>query len=148
VETRDGALRISLSADNRERRALRGGVYIDLPGDAKGAKGWNRQDWSVLAIRARSRGPVGEMTLQFNLRTSHGERFDEYGAFLNRGEAASLINDGAVHSYLLRADWANWWEGEPAWRQLGLMIGASGPAEVEILSIELIPKEARYVRRP
>lgn len=145
VEVRDGALHISLAEANRERRSLRGGVYVDLPG---APAGWNRQDWSVLAVRARARGPVGELTVHFNLRPSHGERFDEYGSFLNRGEAANLINDGAVHSYLLRADWANWWEGEPAWRQLGLMIDAAGPAEVEILSVELVPKEARFAEKP
>lgn len=58
------------------------------------------------------------------------------------------MTDGSVQSYLLRADWTNWWEGDPAWRQLGLMVDATGPARVEILSVSLIPKEANYAKAP
>lgn len=135
------ALRVDLTEANRyRRRILRGWIYVDLPG-------WNRQDWAFLAIRARASGPVDALTLVFNRRESPGERFDEYEPFLNRGESANLINDGAVHTYLLRADWANWWEGEAALRQLGLGISASGPAAIEILSIGLIPKEASYAKQ-
>jgi arylsulfatase A-like enzyme len=141
IEARDGGLRISLTEANRQRHGLRGGVYVDLPG-------WNRQDWAVLVVRARATGPVGNLTLHFNLRQSHGELFYEYEPFRNRGESANLINDGAAHSYLLRADWGSWWEGEPAWRQLGLMIDAKGPASVDILSVELVPKEARFAEKP
>jgi arylsulfatase A-like enzyme len=141
VTASDGALRISLAEANRMRHVLSGGVYVDLPG-------WNREDWAFLAVRARAAGPVGAMTLQFNLRRQHGELSYDWVPFRNRGEEANLIKDGAVHRYLLRADWADWWEGEPAWRQLGLMIGASGPASVEILSVELIPKEARFTEKP
>ncbi len=141
VVQQDGVLRISLTEANRQRRGMRGGAYVDLPG-------WNRQDWSVLAVRARATGPVQSLTVSFNLRQQHGDRFDEYEPFLNRGEVTNLINDGAVHRYLLRADWANWWEGDPAWRQLGLTVSAGGPAQVDILSVELVPKEARYADKP
>lgn len=141
VSQRDGALRIELGEANRSRRGLGGGVYVDLPG-------WNRQDWAWLVVRARATGPAGHLTAWFNLRKEHGERMDEYTPFLSRGEAATLVTDGSVQSYLLRADWANWWEGEPAWRQLGLMVDASGPAAVEILSVSLIPKEANYAKAP
>jgi len=141
VSQQDGVLRISLTEANRVRRGMRGGAYVDLPG-------WNRQDWSVLAVRARATGPAQTLTAQFNLRQHHGDRFDEYEPFLNRGEAVNLISDGAAHRYLLRADWANWWEGEPAWRQLGLTVSATGPAQVDILSVELVPKEARYAEKP
>jgi len=141
VVQENGALQVRLGEENRSRRGLGGGVYVDLPG-------WNRQDWAWLVVRARATGPAGRLTAWFNLRKEHGERMDEYTPFLSRGEVATLVNDGSVQSYLLRADWANWWEGDPAWRQLGLMVDASGPAAVEILSVSLIPKEANYAKAP
>ena len=145
VSQESGALRIEIGEATRRarraRRGLGGGVYVDLPG-------WNRQDWAWLVVRARATGPAGHLTAWFNLRKQHGERFDEYTPFLARGEAATLVTDGSVQSYLLRADWANWWEGDPAWRQLGLMVDASGPSTVEILSVSLIPKEANYAKAP
>jgi len=139
VRQGDGALRIELGAANRNRRGLGGGTYVDLPG-------WNRQDWAWLVVRARATGPAGSLTAWYNLRREHGETFDTYTPFLSRGEAATLVTDGSVQSYLLRADWTNWWEGDPAWRQLGLMVDATGPATVEILSVSLIPKEANYAK--
>lgn len=141
ISQKDGALRVEIGEENRMRRGLGGGVYVDLPG-------WNRQDWGWLVVRARATGPAGHLTAWFNLRKEHGETFDTYTPFRSRGEDATLVTDGSVQSYLLRADWANWWEGDPAWRQLGLMVDASGPAAVEILSVSLIPKEANYAKAP
>ena len=43
----EGALRVDLTEANRQRRGLRGGVYVDLPD-------WNREDWAFLMVRARS----------------------------------------------------------------------------------------------
>lgn len=141
VSRQNGALRIDLGEANRYRRRLSGGVYVDLPG-------WNRQDWAWLVVRARATGPAGSLTAWFNLRQEPGATFETYTPFLSRGEAATLVADGSVQSYLLRADWTNWWEGEPAWRQLGLLVDATGPATVEILSVSLIPKEANYAKAP
>lgn len=136
-----GALRIELGEATRIRRRLGGGAYVDLPD-------WNRQDWAWLVVRARATGPAGHLTAWFNLRKAPGATFETFTPFLSRGEAATLVTDGSVQSYLLRADWTNWWEGDPAWRQLGLMVDASGPASVEILSVSLIPKEANYAKAP
>ncbi len=141
VSQEGGALRIQVGEETRQRRRLSGGVYVDLPA-------WNRQDWAWLVVRARATGPAGSLTAWYNLRKEHGETFETYFPFLSRGEAATLVTDGSVQSYLLRADWTNWWEGDPAWRQLGLMVDATGPATVEILSVSLIPKEANYAKAP
>jgi len=139
VSQEGDALRIQLGEETRYRRGLGGGIYVDLPG-------WSYQDWAWIVVRARASGPAGTLTAWYNLRKEHGEEFYEYTPFLSRGEAATLVTDGSVQSYLLRADWTNWWEGDPAWRQLGLMVDASGPAAVEILSVTLIPKEAKYAK--
>jgi arylsulfatase A-like enzyme len=138
--TRAGdALRITLGEANRHRRGLRGGVYVDLPG-------WERQDWAFLVVRARSSGKIGNLTAWSNLRPRPGEMFYEYEPFLVHGEAVHVVGDGAVHSYLLRADWSDIEEGSGSWRQLGLMIDAPEPASLDVLSVSLVPKEARYAR--
>jgi arylsulfatase len=141
VEQAEGALRVGLSEANRQRRSLRGGVYVDVPG-------WNREDWAFLLLRARSSGDVRNVTLAYNLRRQHGDFMYEYEPFLHLGDAAILINDGAAHDYLLRADWLESGSMEEPLRQLGLMVGASGPGRVEILSVSLVPKEARYAEQP
>ncbi len=136
------ALRISLSEANRFRRHYRGGVYVDLPA-------WNREDWAYVVVRARGQGPLNNLTLGFNLRQRHGEYVYEYEAFRQGGESLALVADGAVHSYLFRADWTDSEEdGGGPWRQLGLQVGARGPATLEILSVSVIPKEARYAEAP
>jgi arylsulfatase A-like enzyme len=141
VEQAEGALRIGLTEANRQRRSLRGGVYVDVPG-------WNREDWAFLLVRARSSGGVRNLTIAYNLRQQHGDFMYEYEPFLHLGDTATLINDGAVHDYLLRADWLESGSMEEPLRQLGLMAGASGPGRVEILSVSLVPKEARYAEQP
>ena len=137
IEQASGALRVGLTEANRQRRGLRGGIYIDVPE-------WNREDWVYAVVRARSLGEVGDLALAFNLRREHGEYMFEYEPFVYRGDSAHLINDGAAHDYLLRADWSDIGSMKEPVRQLGLVINAPAPASLEILSIALVPKEARY----
>jgi arylsulfatase A-like enzyme len=139
VTQADGALRVALTEANRRRRSLFGGILIELPG-------WNREDWSYLIVRARSSGEVGTLTLGFNLRRQ-AENV-ESGPFELQGDSVAIIGDGAVHDYLLRADWAGWESREEPLRELGLTIGSRAPAALDILSISLVPKEARYSEAP
>lgn len=141
VEQAEGALRVELGEANRRRRALRGGVYVDLPG-------WNREDFAFLLVRARSSGGVRNLTVELNLRRRHGDLMFEWEPFLLRGDSASLVGDGAVHDYLLRADWVDTGAMDEPIRQLGLMVGADEPGRLEILSVSLVPKEARYAEQP
>ncbi len=137
VRQAEGALLVDLTEANRQRRGLRGGVYVDLPG-------WNREDWAFLLVRARSSGEARDLGVGFNLRRQHGDMMFEYEPFLYRGDSAALINDGAAHDYLLRADWVDSGSGDAPIRELGLMLSATGPGRVELLSVSLVPKEARY----
>ena len=139
VSQTDGALRVALTEASRRRRSLLGGILIELPG-------WNREDWSYLVVRARSSGEVGTLTLGFNLRRQAEDV--ESGPFELQGDSVAVIGDGAVHDYLLRADWAGWESREEPLRELGLTIGSRAPATLDILSISLVPKEARYSEAP
>ncbi|HWM92432.1 MAG TPA: sulfatase [Thermoanaerobaculia bacterium] len=141
VDQAGGALRVGLTPASRQRRGLRGGVYVDLPG-------WNQEDWAFLLVRARSSGDVRNFNIAFNLRRQHGDLMYEYEPFLHLGDTAVLINDGAAHDYLLRADWLESGSMEEPLRQLGLMVNATGPGHLEILSVSLVPKEARYAEQP
>lgn len=141
IRQADGALRVELAEANRFRHQLRAGVYVELPN-------WNREDWAYLVVRARSTGDVGHLTLGFNLRKEHGDSVYEYEPFLLPGDSAKSINDGAAHDYLLRVDWVNWGTLKEPLKQLGLTINSMQPASVEILSVSLIPKEARFAEAP
>lgn len=141
VSQAEGALRVELSEASRLRGAIRGGVYVDLPG-------WNQEDWAFLLVRARSSGGARSLSASFNLRRRHGELMYEYESFLYRGDSATLINDGAAHDYLLRADWVDAGSMDEPIQQLGFMLHATAPGRLEILSVSLVPKEARYAERP
>lgn len=132
----EDALRITLLESTALRRVLTGGIYLDLPA------GWNRHDWAWVVVRARASGEVRTLRLESNLRRTVGETTFENQPFESMGESAQLVSDGAVHRYLLRADWGE--EGEGDWRQLGLMVDAVRPGSVDILSISLLPKEAGF----
>lgn len=141
VSQAGGALRVGVSEPNRLRGAMRGGVYVDLPD-------WNQEDWAFLLVRARSSGGAQSLGAGFNLRREHGELMYEYESFRYRGDTATLINDGAAHDYLLRADWVDAGAMDEPLRQLGFMLHATAPGGVEILSVSLVPKEARYAEQP
>lgn len=132
----EDALRITLHEGTTVRRVFTGGIYLDLPA------GWNRHDWAWVVVRARASGEVRNLRLESNLRKTVGDTTFENQAFEEIGDSAQLIGDGAVHQYLLRADWGE--EGKGEWRQLGLMVGAAQPASLDILSVSLLPKEAGF----
>ncbi len=144
VQTRrikDG-LRLVLTEANRDRRGprrrrrLRGGIYVDLPD-------WKREDWAYVVVRARATDDVGAIMVGFNLRERPGPKRWQQRRLDFVGEYVDVINDGAVHSYLMRADWSwGYWKGP--WRQLGIQVGARKPGSIDILSVSVIPKEAKY----
>lgn len=134
-----GALSLSTGEGNLQGPVYRGGVYIDLPD-------WEWEDWAFVAVRMRSASP-GRLTLFYNRRERLGDIGYESEPFLFRGEGARLIADGSAHTYLLRPDWTAWGT-EGRWRQLALTFTSQAPNEFEILSVAVIPKEARFADAP
>ena len=125
-------------------RGLRGGIYVDLPD-------WRREDWAYVLVRARTSDEVGVISLRFNLLEELGPRPWQQGLFRFDGEYTDVINDGSVQTYRMRADRfaegrRESWEGP--WQQLGIEVGAEGPASIDILSVSVIPKEASYSDAP
>ncbi len=141
TRTKD-ALRLTLTEANRVARTggpLVGGIYIDLPD-------WNREDWASVLVRARTSDEVGALAVGFNLREKPGPR-GQQGLFRFDGEYVDVINDGSVQSYLMRADWS-YGQWEDPWQQLGITLNARDPAHIDILSVSVIPKEAKYADAP
>ncbi len=141
----EGALRLFLTKANsfsrpNGTRVMRGGIYVDLPD-------WKREDWAYIVVRARTSDDIGAIRVGFNLRTQLGPALWQQRPLEFVGEYVVVISDGAVHSYLMRADWS-WGEWEEPWRQLGIQVDARKPGSIDILSVSVIPKEANYANAP
>ena len=133
----EDALRVTLTegTKNPDGRPV-GGIQLAVPG-------WSREDWATFEIRARTTDEIGDIQIAFNRREGSGKSDDFPWPWKHRGDFAPVINDGAIQTYVMRADWSKEvWEDE--WRHVGLWIGSREPGSIDILSIRLIPKEANY----
>jgi choline-sulfatase len=145
----EDALRLTLTKETRNPWGYRmGSVHVDLAD-------LNHGDWGFILIQARTRDDLTWMSPAFNLREKRGNNPDEQGTFLYWGDSATIINDGEVHSYLMRVDIAWPEEGKIPWKQLGISVGSGqqeqdnsrkGPINFDILSVSVIPKEAAYAK--
>jgi arylsulfatase A-like enzyme len=136
----DDALRITLTDATRDTsrtgNEVGAGLYVDVPN-------WQPEDWAYVLVRARAWEDAQEIGIGFNLKEGSGTASDERFPFRFFGEFVDMFNDGSVQTYLLRADWIGGkWEG--SWQQLGLWVDAREPTEIDILSVQVIPKEANY----
>jgi arylsulfatase A-like enzyme len=141
----EDALRITLGdMDTTDEYDYSGaGIYMDVPG-------WEREDWAHIQVRARSEADVNWLgvVMGFNLRDdSEMEEAEDESPVEFMGENATVIRDGTVQTYNLRADWSGGrWEG--SWEQLVLGFWAEKEASIDILSVTVIPKEATYAGEP
>ncbi len=119
-----------------ERKIAAGAFYVDVPD-------WTPDDWASIEVRARTADKFRAISLAFNLREESGTEEENSSPFMFRGENVPVITDGTVQTYSLRADWSGGqWEGK--WRHLILIVVAEEPGSIDILSVEVIPKESRY----
>jgi hypothetical protein len=108
---------------------------------------WQPEDWAYVLVRARAWEEAQEIGLGFNLKEGSGTASDDRFPFRFFGEFVDMFNDGSVQTYLLRADWIGGeWEGP--WQQLGLWVDAKEPTDIDILSVQVIPKEVNYSSAP
>jgi arylsulfatase A-like enzyme len=120
-----------------------GGISVDLPD-------WTRDDWARVQVRARTDADVERMrlVLAFNLRERSDAAEEEDDSPVEFfGANTSVVHDGTVQTYDLRADWSGGrWEGP--WTQLVLIVWADKQASIDILSVTVVPKEATYADAP
>jgi arylsulfatase A-like enzyme len=147
IETKitEDSLRLFLSKKNATvdpfgARFLSGGIYVDLPE-------WQRDDWAYVAVRARSSANINAIRIGFNLRERSGSAAIKRGLASFSSESAIIINDGIEHTYLMRADMSKEDWVDP-WKQLLVLVSAEKSAHIDILSVSVIPKGAKYTSSP
>lgn len=137
----DDALRITMSEANRRyRQIIRGGIYIDLPE-------WHREQWDSILVSARTKDNIRGLLLAFNLRKRLSTTPGEQAPYLLFSEGCRVVKDGLVHTYRLRVDRPDRKWDVPL-EQLFIMVQAGEPANIDILSVKAVPKEALYSDSP
>ena len=121
------------------------GASIELPD-------WHREDWAYVVVRARTSVPIDWLRVAFNGPDQTAPRADGRYPLGTRGDGADVIRDGSIQTYLMRADYSRGVWREP-WTQLGIQVLVEGeagnePASIDILSVALTPKEAKYAEAP
>jgi arylsulfatase A-like enzyme len=113
-------------------------LAAELPGLGPG-------DWDAVVVRARATGGVRTMGLRFN---RSGDPAVE-GIWEVRADEVRILDDDAVHSYRLRTE-IKVGRATGSWRQLGLVIESAAAAHVsvELVSVTLVPRVARYASSP
>ena len=112
-----------------------GYVYTDLPG-------WQLQDWAYVVLRARAQPGMEWVGLAFNF--TEPARAGVRQAF---PLPSPMISDGTVQTYLLSADPVRG-DFDGTWRQLLLQFCAFQPSTLDLLSLQVIPKEAAFAAAP
>lgn len=138
----DDALRIIMSEANRYpgRQFIWGGIYTDLPE-------WHQEHWDSILVSARTKDDILGLQLAFNLRKRLGTTPQEQSPFLFFSDGCEVVEDGSVHTYMLRVDRSRGKYEDPL-GQLCIMVFAREPANIDILSVKAIPKEALYSDAP
>lgn len=129
-------VRLALSRTPSTSRILVGGIAVDLGG-------LRFEDWDTVLVRARSRQPLAGVTISYNL--------DEQGAVPNglaffTGTAASpVFSDGSVQTYAIPLRPREGAARPATLRSLGIIVGASAPASLDILEVSLVPRGAAFL---
>jgi arylsulfatase A-like enzyme len=136
------ALRITLSKDNLIPRfqALYGGIFTDLPK-------WHQEDWHSILVSARTKDDIQAIQLVFNFQEQPGPPLQGRWLF---SDACELVEDGSVHTYMLKVRRAfEWqWKSDPLLEKLCINVFANEPANVDILSVKAIPRNSLYAYAP
>ncbi len=138
----DDALRVTLSEANRYpgRPFMLGCIYTDLPE-------WFPEHWESILVSLRTEDEIVGLQLAFNIRKQLGATPREQSPFVMYSDGCDVVKDGQVHTYMLQVGRSNW-ERDVLLEQLIVMVLAKEPADVDILSVKAIPKEALYTDVP
>ena len=149
VKRTKDSLRITLTKETDYkgwdgRPQLSGGIYVNLPD-------WRREEWGDILILARTAEKIEGIRVGFNLREKIGSEPGEGGTVLSFSPHVPVIRDGTEQTYVMRTDWSVNYRGEQwkgPWRQSVVFFQSHEPASIDILSISVVPKEARFAGGP
>lgn len=140
----DDVLRLFLTSENRaDGPRLFGEIYVVLPD-------WNFEDWAYVEITARTSDPMRHIGSDFNY-TEEDNPEGIITPFYSKGDSASLITDGTAQTYRLSLAHRRMRKWEGSWTHLGIWITSQEDVEdatLDILSVEVIPKEPIYADAP
>lgn len=132
-------LRVALTDGTRNLGGFpRGGLVVEVPD-------LDVQDWGWVEVRARTSDPVQYISAAFNVRDGSGGPTEQPYPFEFGAPAVNVIPDGEMHTYRLIADYPSQqasWDGVV--HELGLWIGSSDPASIDIVSIRLVAQEEPF----
>ena len=146
TEQLSDALRVVLDVRAREPRSgadrYSGGIITGLPD-------WRRADWAYIIVVARARCEGGIPVLTGKLNERAGAGASDLARFADSTESVELVADGRVHSYIVRVGWSpgeysGYSRWSDPWRRLALWVESDREAEVDLLSVSVIPKDAEY----
>ncbi len=134
----DDALRVTISEANQYpgSQFMLGCIYTDLPE-------WHPEHWESILVSLRTEDEIVRLQLAFNIRKQLGATPREQSPFVLFSDRCDVVKDGLVHTYMLQVGRSNW-EQDALLEQLIVIIVAGEPADVDILSVKAIPKEALY----
>ena len=138
VEPIDDAVRLSLgSPAMRQSMLLMGGLKIDLEGLRLG-------DWETVLVRARSSDRFAGMTVSHNL-ADRASLPNDLGFFFTTGDVPPIFNDGSEQVYALPIAPREGETEDSDLESLGLVFAGPGPAQVDVLSISMVPRGASFL---
>ena len=138
TELLDDGLRLHLTEADRVGDTLEGLFVVSLPG-------WNFNNWDRALIQARTKSSkIRYLRLALNLGVGQSPWGGPPTAYVNVGGGTTLISDGNIHTYNLplAVGWPGW--ENPPWNELILVFRAGEPADLDLLSITLVPKAAVF----
>ncbi len=138
TELLDDGLRMHLTEADRVGDTLKGLFVVSLPG-------WNFDDWDRAVIQARtSSAKIRYLRLAINLGEGKSNWEGPPPPYVNVGGGTTLIADGNIHTYSLPlAVGLPGWENPP-WNELVLELLTEEPADLDLVSLTLVPKAAVF----
>lgn len=124
-----------LAPDDPEE-SLHGGIYLDV-------QNFVVDSWREVEVTARISGPVQWLGIGYDLREAPGAEPREQWPTQHFGAGTGANPDGAVHTYRFGMVGMGGPVPDVA-RQITLEFGATGPAQIDVLSIALEPAAARF----
>ncbi len=134
LERLDDGVRLSLAMPEGSNLGLLGaGLVADLEDSSLA-------DWVGVLVQARSHERVGGLTVVYNVQ---GERrVPQPWFFMDVEQSVPVFSDGSTQTYSLplrtRAR-------DATLENLAVFVGAPGPAALDVLSIELVPRGADFL---
>lgn len=133
----DDGIRLGLQERHSNGPMRMGGIRTDLD-ELRFA------DWEQVIVRARSSDRFAGVTVAYNV--------EEEGAlpgfmrfFESPDEAPPMFNDGSVQAYAIPLRPRRGSESPGSLRSLAVLFASPGPAQVDVLSVTLVPRGADYL---